>query len=71
MSEVAKMWGHRVDLPSGYWVKSGMTTMTDSAVARFDPREEKKHFDDRNGRVCEGIKTMTGCKVGLDGETEV
>lgn len=45
--------------------------MTDSTVERFDPREEKSHFNDEKGRVWDGMKTMMGCKVGLDGLTEV
>jgi hypothetical protein len=43
--------------------------MTDSTVERFEPKEEKSHFDDRKGRVCDGRKTMTGCNMGLDGAT--
>jgi hypothetical protein len=56
--------------PSGYGVKSGITTMTDRTVARFDPKEENSHFEDGKGRVWDGIKTMIGCKVGADGATE-
>lgn len=71
MNVATKTWGRCEDPPSGYRVKSGMTTMTESTAERFDPREEKSHFDDGNGRVWDGRKTMMGCKVGISGGAEV
>lgn len=44
--------------------------MTERTVERFDPNEENNHFDDGNGRVCDGIKTIIGCNAGANGATE-
>lgn len=49
-----------------------MTTTAERAAERFEPRDEKSHFDEGKGRVWGGMKTITGCNADVGaGELEL